>query len=217
MVVARGCIAPSTTSNAIQAGWGRPARAAVPARTRRRAAAVPHDGTAPTAAGVAASTTLREVKQEPEAQMVAQPEVLVQPAVAPSPHPDETWPRKSSLYILRTDGKSCSRELVTGQDVQPLGAMCALPCCCTSQLESRLATHACRDGQASLRLSQHAAALAGVAQPAKKVWWDPLLQVSRYASAHCCMCTPTRCWWAAFGCCHAQRHGAQKAGRRAVR
>lgn len=24
------------------------------------------------------------------------------------------WPRKSSLYILRTDGKSCSRELVTG-------------------------------------------------------------------------------------------------------
>ncbi|EFJ43854.1 hypothetical protein VOLCADRAFT_118925, partial [Volvox carteri f. nagariensis] len=26
----------------------------------------------------------------------------------------KNWPRKSSLYILRTDGKSCSRELVTG-------------------------------------------------------------------------------------------------------
>lgn len=25
------------------------------------------------------------------------------------------WPKKSSLYLLRTDGKSCSRELVTGE------------------------------------------------------------------------------------------------------
>lgn len=25
-----------------------------------------------------------------------------------------SWPQKSALYIMRTDGNSCSRELVTG-------------------------------------------------------------------------------------------------------
>ena len=29
-------------------------------------------------------------------------------------HNHHAWPKKASLYIMRTDGKSCSRELVTG-------------------------------------------------------------------------------------------------------
>ncbi|GIL75893.1 hypothetical protein Vretimale_5571 [Volvox reticuliferus] len=51
----------------------------------------------------------------PSEAIVADP-VLSEPSTsAPTPIVrSKNWPKKSSLYILRTDGKSCSRELVTG-------------------------------------------------------------------------------------------------------
>jgi hypothetical protein len=70
------------------------------------------------------------------------PETSQQRPTAPG-LPLDTWPRKASLYLLRTDGKSCSRELVTGglpffSATTPLrgttNTALALPCClpCTN-------------------------------------------------------------------------------------
>jgi len=37
------------------------------------------------------------------------------------------WPQKSSLYILRTDGRTCSRELVSGAPADASAADARLP------------------------------------------------------------------------------------------
>lgn len=53
----------------------------------------------------------------------------------------KTWPRKADLFIMRTDGRSCSRETVKGGTSHMLHALNMAACCnCRAVLRDRTAT-----------------------------------------------------------------------------
>ena len=114
---------------------------------------------------VAQHRTLRCVLRTIDGRILLSPQHL---AYRSANARDASW-KKSSLYVLRTDGKSCSRELVTG------GCKADHPCWSLPQTpihllrSNMLIPPTERQGQAHLCLSEHPAAHAGLEESAQEV------------------------------------------------